>query len=763
MELRKQYLAYFVAIIMLQATSGQYLSSNQMPFPQPIPPLNSPYFYEEQVQVSTRLGNLVGKTVYLSDGPNRSPLDRASSQLFAPPNTWQRPVVPNYYKNVTIFLGVPYARPPRREDGLRFQLPQPMTHFGRGLFAADKYRPACPQPHKYTGQDRGISMTDEDCLYLNIFTPYARPRAARLFPVIVHIHGGRYEHGSGNTLPGHMLAASQEVVVVTFNYRLGVLGFMATADNSSAGNYGLADQVAALHWVRDHIENFNGDPQMITLWGTQAGAASAGLLAISPRSRDLVKRVIAQSGSAAADWAVQKNPLFIRNTSIVIGDHFGCYLKDSLSLIKCLDARSFNQFTSVEVESEVGWLPFSPVSDYKTRDREFAILPETPEQFFEMPFMKFNDGFAYMSGVTRDEGATWLVQDEEAIARRFIIDQGFFRRKVWNYIKVFNVTRNQAAFSDAIDFMYSPWNDRTNLSNYRQGLVDMLTDSWVVAGHDKMVKLMLKKEVPTYAYVLNYTIEGLVLPEPWMGVPHDTEYLLVSGAPFLDAKYFPSYYNLREARWTEMDRNMSQFFMEAYANFAKYGNPTPYALFNNILWQPARLDDLQYLSVNTTNFTSIMARDYRLKSAQFWNDYIFTLYDHEPFYWTSAFAPIDMELRAYKASVYATLVLAIILLFLSILCSCLYCRARSNRYGDASIDYMPVPNEAGVLMYGPPSKRVNSQTLTKLPLSIHNQYNNQQTRPMKYQADFHHSRSNSDLRPHTPDKIPTMNDKHTLV
>lgn len=764
MELEKR-LAYFVAIFLttlIGATSGQYLSAKSLPFPQPIPPLNSPYFYEEQVQVSTRLGNLVGKTVYLSDGPNRSPLDRANSQLFAPPNTWQRPILPNYYKNVTIFLGVPYARPPRREFGLRFQLPQPMSHFGQ--LAADKYRPACPQPSKYTGQERGISMTDEDCLYLNIFTPYARPRAARLFPVIVHIHGGEYEHGSGNSFPGHMLAASQEVVVVTFNYRLGVLGFMATADNSAAGNYGLADQIAALHWVRDHIENFNGDPKMITLWGTQAGAASAGLLAISPRSRDLVKRVIAQSGSALSDWALQGNPLFIRNTSINVGEHFGCYEKDSFSLIKCLDSKSFNEFTSVEVESEVGWLPFSPVSDYKTRERDFAIVPETPEQFLKLAYMKFNDGFAYMSGVTRDEGSAWLLEDEEAFIKSYVVDESLFRRKVRNYIKVFNVTRNQDAFVDAIDFMYSPWNDRANLSNYRQGLIDMLSDSWVVAGHDKIIKYMLKNEVPTYAYVLNYTIEGLIQPHPWMGVPHDTEYFLASGAPFLDAKYFPSIYNLKDARWTEMDRNMSQFFMESYANFAKFGTPTPYALFNNILWQPVRQDNLQYLSVNTTNFTSIMARDYRLKSAQFWNDYLYSLFEHEHRgYWTTDFSPVDMELRAYKASAYAILVLAIILLFLSILCSCLYCRARSSRYGDTSIDYMPVPNESGVLMYGPPSKRVNSQTITKLPLSIHNQYNNQQTRPMKYRTESKHVRSNSDLRPSTPDKIPTMNDKHTLV
>lgn len=728
--------------------------SNPIPFVRSSPPLNSPTNYDEYVDVQTKLGHVIGKTIYLIDGPNRSPYERLTSQLYSPPNTWRRPN--NHYKNVSIFLGIPYARPPQRDDALRFQLPQQISNWGTLL--ADKYRPSCPQPNKYTGIERSIPITDEDCLYLNIFTPYAKPRSHTLFPVIMHIHGGKFEHGSGNTFPGHMLAASQEVVVVTFNYRLGVLGFMATADNSSAGNYGLADQVAAIEWVRDHIQDFNGNPQMITLWGTGSGAASAGLLAMSPRSSHLIKRVIAQSGSASADWALQKNPLFIRNTSITIGEHFGCFTRDSYQLIKCLESRGFHEFTKMEVESDVGWLPFTPVTDFKTRHRDIALVPNTPDQFFQSNSLQFNDGFAYMSGLTRDEGSAWLIDDEEANVRRYRVDDEFFRRKLTSFIKVFNVTINQQAFIDALYFMYSPWNDRGNLSNYRQGLIDLYSDAWVVAGHDKIMKQMILKGVPTYGYVLNYTIEGFVQPEPWTGVAHDTEYFLVSGAPFMEPKFYPSIYNMKDARWTEMDRNMSQLFMEAYANFAKYGNPTPYSLFNNILWQPAQMENLQYLSVNTTNFTTIMMRDYKLKGAQFWNDYLYSILQHEPVYWTSAFSPVEMELRAYKASTYVTIIFAIILMFLSIMCSCLYCHATRKKYSDDAIDYMPVPNEAGVLIYGPPSKRVNSQKATKLPLSVQNQLNNQQTRPMKFPPEAY-------ARPHDDRGVleKTMTDKHTLV
>lgn len=489
----------------------------------------------------------------------------------------------------------------------------------------------------------------------------------------MHIHGGRFDHGSGNIFPGHMLATSQEVVVVTFNYRLGVLGYMATGDNSSAGNYGLADQLSALYWVRDHIQAFNGDPQRITLWGSGSGAAAAGLLAISPRSQHLVKRVIAQSGSALAAWAVQENPLFVRNTSIVIGEHFGCYTKDTFSLMRCLESRAYNDFTTTEVEPEVGWLPYTHVVDSTTRDRDFALVSGVP---VIDSYTNFLDGFAYMSGVTRDDGSVYLLEDEDAILRNYEVTPDFFVRKLRNYVKIYNATQNQQAFLKALNFMYSPWSDRSNHSLYRQGLIDLYTDSWAVSGHDKMVKALLSRKIPTYAYVLNYTIEGLVQSENWMGVPYDTEYFMVSGAPFLDPKYFPSIYNLKDALWTESDRNMSRFFMEAFGNFARGGNPTPYAILNSMRWDPASTNNQRYLSINGTNHTSSMFRDYKQKNAQFWNDYIDTLLIREPYTWSLSYSPLELELRAYKTVSYTVGIVSIVLLFIILLCSCFYCKVK---------------------------------------------------------------------------------------
>lgn len=208
----------------------------------------------------------------------------------------------------------------------------------------------------------------------------------------------------------------------------------------------------------------------------------------------------------------------------------------------------------------------------------------------------------------------------------------------------------------------------------------MLTDAWFVSGIDKQTKLLLRNNVKTYMYVLNYTLEGVDWPE-WRAVPHELDTLLLSsGAPFMDAKFYGAgargLFGLDTAKWTESDRNMSQFFMEFTGNFARYGNPTPSAAFNTILWKEMNLKTLQYLSVNTTNYTSIMHRDYRQKYSQFWNEYLPSLTMTVAPTWPPTYEPMEVELRVYRAATWAVLSSLVFLLFLTILCSCLYCRAK---------------------------------------------------------------------------------------
>lgn len=200
---------------------------------------------------------------------------------------------------VAVFRGVPYATPPVGD--LRWRAPRPPSAW-QGTRVAEKFGPAAEQyPVKQNSLFfGGAENTSEDCLYLNIWTP-ARDGAEKL-PVIVWLHLGGFAFGAGSVpnYDGTELARAG-AVVVTINYRLGVLGFMAhpeltaESEHGSSGNYGLLDQIAALRWVRDNIAGFGGDRDNVTVTGLSAGSASVSMLMSSPLADGLFAKAIAMS------------------------------------------------------------------------------------------------------------------------------------------------------------------------------------------------------------------------------------------------------------------------------------------------------------------------------------------------------------------------------------------------------------------------------------------------------------------------------------
>jgi para-nitrobenzyl esterase len=195
-----------------------------------------------------------------------------------------------------VFLGIPYAAPPIGD--LRWRPAQPHPGWAEVRDAVE-FGPSAPQPYDPTGTmdqvlgDHGRPPFDEDCLTLNVWTPGADDERR---PVLVWIHGGGFISGSGS-LPiyqGDGFAATGDLVVVTINYRIGALGFLA-GDRSDESNFWLTDQTAALRWVHENAERFGGDPQNITVAGESGGAFSAAALAVQPATAPLIKRVILQS------------------------------------------------------------------------------------------------------------------------------------------------------------------------------------------------------------------------------------------------------------------------------------------------------------------------------------------------------------------------------------------------------------------------------------------------------------------------------------
>lgn len=198
---------------------------------------------------------------------------------------------------LTIYKGLPFAAPP--VGALRWRAPQPVTPW-RGTKVLDHFGPDCMQEGMYP-PDAPAGPTSEDCLYLNLWVP---PHASgEKLPVMAWIYGGGLDNGSGSIPLYHGdVLARRGVIVVTFNYRLGVFGFLALpglAEESpthASGNYGLLDQIAALKWIRRNIAAFGGDPSRVTIFGQSSGSIAISALSVSPLAEGLFRHAIGESG-----------------------------------------------------------------------------------------------------------------------------------------------------------------------------------------------------------------------------------------------------------------------------------------------------------------------------------------------------------------------------------------------------------------------------------------------------------------------------------
>ncbi|MGD0663516.1 MAG: carboxylesterase family protein [Syntrophorhabdales bacterium] len=213
--------------------------------------------------------------------------------------------------DVESFKGIPYVKAPVGD--LRWKPPQPVETW-EGVRETTEYGASCLQPDLFQGAFK-FDKESEDCLYLNVWTAAKSTREKR--PVMMWIHGG------GNVIgDAHLTApqgndgaplARQGVVVVSFNYRLGVFGFFAhpllskESPHNASGNYGLLDQIAALKWIQKNIKAFGGDPGNVTIFGESAGALDVSLLIASPLAKGLFHRAITESGDGAYAGFANRN------------------------------------------------------------------------------------------------------------------------------------------------------------------------------------------------------------------------------------------------------------------------------------------------------------------------------------------------------------------------------------------------------------------------------------------------------------------------
>ncbi len=220
--------------------------------------------------------------------------------------------VPTPTRGVIAYKGLPFAAPP--VGNLRWKEPQPVVPW-EGIKKADKYGDAASQvtwdPQSFYGREwraSGSVPFSENCLYLNVWTPAAGQTGKKL-PVAMWIHGGGYREGFAfePEMDGGEAWASRGVILVSVTYRLGVIGFFshphlsAESSHGVSGNYGLLDQVAAMKWITNNIEQFGGDPKNITIFGQSAGAGSVQALCASPLSKNLISHAISMSGGGLSE------------------------------------------------------------------------------------------------------------------------------------------------------------------------------------------------------------------------------------------------------------------------------------------------------------------------------------------------------------------------------------------------------------------------------------------------------------------------------
>uniref|UniRef100_A0A673B940 Neuroligin 2b n=1 Tax=Sphaeramia orbicularis TaxID=375764 RepID=A0A673B940_9TELE len=521
------------------------------------------------------------------------------------------------------YLGVPYATAPIGER--RFQPPEAPGSWQETRNATN-FAPVCPQnvhgvlpeimlPVWFTDNlDAAatyVQNQSEDCLYLNIYVPTEdgpltkkqdesslnRPRDEdirdrRKKPVMLFIHGGSYMEGSGNMFDGSVLAAYGNVIVVTMNYRLGVLGFLSTGDQSAKGNYGLLDQIQALRWLNENIGHFGGDPERITIFGSGAGAACVNLLILSHHSEGLFHRAIAQSGSAISSWSVNYRPLMYTK---ILARKVGCSLGDMAELVDCLRRKSFRELVDQDIQPARYHIAFGPVVDGD-------VVPDDPEILMQQgEFLNYD----ILLGVNQGEGLKF-VDDSEG-------EDGISAKPYFTF-------KSKDILRETIKFMYTDWADRDNSDMRRKTLLALFTDHQWVAPAVATAKLHAEFQSPVYFYTFHHHCQTEARPD-WADAAHGDEIPYVFGIPMVGAT------DLFPCNFSKNDVMLSAVVMTYWTNFAKTGDPnfpvpqdttfihTKPNRFEEVVWTKFSSKDKQYLHIG---LKPRVRDNYRANKVAFW-------------------------------------------------------------------------------------------------------------------------------------------------
>ncbi|KAK2518467.1 neuroligin-4, X-linked isoform X2 [Patagioenas fasciata] len=518
------------------------------------------------------------------------------------------------------YLGVPYASPPTGER--RFQPPEPPSSW-TGVRNATQFAAVCPQyldersllndmlPVWFTANlDTVVTYVqdqNEDCLYLNIYVPTEddiHDQNSKK-PVMVYIHGGSYMEGTGNMIDGSILASYGNVIVITLNYRLGVLGFLSTGDQAAKGNYGLLDQIQALRWIEENIGSFGGDPKRVTIFGSGAGASCVSLLTLSHYSEGLFQKAIIQSGTALSSWAVNYQPA---KYTRILADKVGCDMLDTTDLVECLRNKNYKELIQQTITPATYHIAFGPVIDGD-------VIPDDPQILMEQgEFLNYD----IMLGVNQGEGLKFvdgIVDNEDGVS------PNDFDFSVSNFVdNLYGYPEGKDTLRETIKFMYTDWADKENPETRRKTLVALFTDHQWVAPAVATADLHAQYGSPTYFYAFYHHCQSEMKPS-WADSAHGDEVPYVFGIPMIGPT------ELFNCNFSKNDVMLSAVVMTYWTNFAKTGDPnqpvpqdtkfihTKPNRFEEVAWSKYNPKDQLYLHIGLKP----RVRDhYRATKVAFW-------------------------------------------------------------------------------------------------------------------------------------------------
>lgn len=540
---------------------------------------------------------------------------------------------------VDVFLGVPYAEPPER-----FRPPQPKSSWD-GVWNATHFRGTCVQRPNFPGIDE--SFPTEDCLFLNVFAPN---NSVENLPVMVFIHGGSYVSGTSmqRDTSGIPMAAIGNVVVVTINYRLGVLGFLDTGDDASSGNYGLLDQAEALRWVRRNIEAFGGDSANVTIFGESAGAGSVHFHMLSKTSRDLFDRAILQSGTAVAPWSFRQDLEDQKvNEAFRIGEAMGCNTRSTNMLVDCL--RQVDAQT-LENTAEAIFVRLGPTIDG-------VFLQESPLELVKRGDFK---QCPLTVGFNRDEGTLFLVIQFFSLA---LEDRPHIDYELFKETFVASLNENNGNVGDllisAVAQQYVDWSQAGNDSYDYFQTVSLINGDEIFSCPAMLVARSHAKmsSEPVYLYFMTHVPTSSVatfsgVGPTWLGAGHGEDLRFVFGYSFI-----PGLSEFRGPMTAEEDE-LSVKVIRFWTNFAKTGDPSRESFSSppgsgELTWPAFSITDQYYKELS---LDLPVGRGLKANECAFWNDfkpllqqYLATL-DELEVRWRDEFGSWQDDLREWRDS-----------------------------------------------------------------------------------------------------------------